>query len=169
MDYLWSPWRFRYVSEADNPGPCVFCAMASADPSRDRESLILHRGRCNYVILNLYPYTTAHALVVPHAHVAQLSQLGTDTLSEMMALAQKLNSAIEATYHPDGYNLGINIGKAAGAGVADHVHLHFLPRWAGSANFMTVVGETRVLPEELITTYDKLAPFFPRQPSPQTS
>jgi ATP adenylyltransferase len=138
----------------------VFCDMAGAGPSRDRESLILYRGRSNYVILNLYPYTTAHSLVVPYAHVAQFTELGTDALGEMMALAQKLNAAIEKTYHPDGYNLGMNIGKAAGAGVADHAHLHFLPRWAGSANFMTVIGETRTMPEELLTTYDKLAPFF---------
>ena len=160
MDYLWSPWRFRYVSKADNSAGCVFCDMANADPARDRQSLILFRGRSNYLILNLYPYTTAHALVVPYAHVAQFTQLEPDTLAEMMHLAQKLNAAIEKVYHPQGYNLGMNIGKCAGAGVADHVHLHFLPRWEGSSNFMTVVGETRVLPEELLTTYDKLLPFF---------
>ena len=160
MDYLWSPWRFRYVSEADKATQCVFCKMVNGDPARDRENLILHRGRSNFVVLNLFPYTTAHALVVPYAHVADLSEVEKDTLVEMMGLAQKLNAAIEATYHPDGHNLGMNLGKAAGAGVADHLHLHFLPRWAGSANFVTVIGETRVLPEELITTYDKLAPFF---------
>ncbi|MGD0696867.1 MAG: HIT domain-containing protein [Terriglobia bacterium] len=166
MDYLWSPWRFRYVSQAEKPGGCVFCEMAAADPSHDRDGLVLFRGRCNYAILNLYPYTTGHTLVIPYAHVAQLSQLGTDTLGEMMALAQRINAALEKTYHPDGYNLGMNIGKAAGAGVADHVHLHFLPRWEASSNFMTVIGETRVLPEELVTTYDKLLPFFREFPKP---
>jgi ATP adenylyltransferase len=160
MDYLWSPWRFRYVSEADKSDHCVFCKLAGGDPSRDRESLILHRGRSNFIVLNLFPYTTAHALIVPYAHVAEFHQLEKETLVEMMALAQNLNSAIETTYHPEGYNLGMNLGKAAGAGVADHLHFHFLPRWAGSANFVTVIGETRVLPEELNTTYDKLAPFF---------
>jgi len=160
MDYLWSPWRFRYVSQAEKPGYCVFCDLAAADPARDRESLVLFRGCHNYVILNLYPYTTGHTLIVPYLHVAQFTQLGTDTLAEMMGLAQKVNWALEAVYHPDGYNMGMNMGKAAGAGVADHVHLHFLPRWEGSANFMTVVGETRVLPEELMTTYDKVLPFF---------
>jgi ATP adenylyltransferase len=160
MDYLWSPWRFRYVSEADKSSHCVFCKMAGGDPSGDRENLILHRGHSNFIVLNLFPYTTAHALIVPYAHVAQLDRLEPETLAEMMGLSQKLNSAIEATYHPEGYNLGMNLGKAAGAGVADHLHLHFLPRWAGSANFVTVIGETRVLPEELITTFDKLAPFF---------
>ncbi len=113
----------------------MFCDMAAADPSHDREGLVLFRGRCNYAILNLYPYTTGHTLVIPYAHAAQLSQLGTDTLGEMMALAQKINAALEKTYHPDGYNLGMNIGKAAGAGVADHVHLHFLPRWESQLEF----------------------------------
>jgi len=160
MDHLWSPWRFRYVSEPDKSGHCVFCNLASGDPSRDRENLILHRAQLNFIVLNLFPYTTAHALVVPYAHVARLPQVAPGTLAEMMALAQRLNSAIEDVYHPDGYNLGMNLGKVAGAGVADHIHLHFLPRWAGAASFMTVIGETRVMPEELFSTYDKLAPFF---------
>ncbi len=160
MDYLWSPWRFRYVSEADKSGGCVFCNLAGGNPSRDRENLILHRGRHNFIVLNLYPYATAHSLIMPYAHLAQLPQIETDTLGEMMALVQRLNLAIEATYHPEGYNMGMNLGKAAGAGVADHLHLHFLPRWAGSANFINVIGETNVLPEELLTTYEKLAPFF---------
>jgi ATP adenylyltransferase len=160
MDYLWSPWRFRYISEPDKSGRCVFCKLIAEDPGRDRENLILHRGKSNLIVLNLYPYTAAHSLIVPFAHLAQLPQLGAETLAEMMALAQRLNAAIETTYHPDGYNLGMNLGAVAGAGVADHLHLHFLPRWSGSANFMTVIGETRVLPEELSTTYDKLSPFF---------
>lgn len=160
MDYLWTPWRFRYISEPDKSGQCVFCKLIAEDPGRDRDNLILHRGKSNLVVLNLYPYTTAHSLIVPFAHLAQLPQLEAETLGEMMALAQRLNAAIETAYHPDGYNLGMNLGAVAGAGVADHLHLHFLPRWAGSANFMTVIGETRVLPEELLTTYDKLAPYF---------
>jgi ATP adenylyltransferase len=160
MDYLWTPWRFRYISEPDKSGQCVFCKLIAEDPGCDRDNLILHRGKSNLVVLNLYPYTTAHSLIVPFAHLAQLPQLEAETLGEMMALAQRLNAAIETAYHPDGYNLGMNLGAVAGAGVADHLHLHFLPRWAGSANFMTVIGETRVLPEELLTTYDKLAPYF---------
>lgn len=160
MDHLWSPWRFRYVTEVDKSGRCVFCKLAGDDAAHNRENLILYRGRANFIVLNLYPYTSGHALIVPYAHLGQLPQLEVETLSEMMTLTQKLNTALEAAYHPDGYNLGMNIGKIAGAGVADHVHLHFLPRWLGSANFMTVIGETRVLPEELSTTYDKLAPYF---------
>lgn len=160
MEYLWSPWRFRYISGADQPGQCVFCKLAGGDPGRDAEYLILYRGRFNFIVLNLYPYTTAHALVAPYAHVAQLVELQAEAMAEMMGLTQKLNAAIAAAYHPEGYNLGMNIGKAAGAGVADHLHLHFLPRWFGSSNFITVIGETRVLPEDLHTTYAKLASFF---------
>ena len=156
MDYLWSPWRFRYVSEADKATECVFCKMAGGDPARDRENLILRRGRSNFIVLNLFPYTPAHALVVPYAHVADLSQVEKDTLVEMMALAQQLNVAIETTYHPDGYNLGMNLGKAAGAGVAGHIHMHILPRWVADANFVSVIGETRVLPEALELTWERI-------------
>jgi ATP adenylyltransferase len=160
MDYLWSPWRFRYVTGADQPGQCIFCTLAGGEPARDRENLILHRGRFNFIVLNLYPYTTAHTLVVPYAHVAKLVDLPAESLVEMMEMTQKLNAAIASAYHPEGYNMGMNIGKAAGAGIADHLHLHFLPRWFGSSNFLTVVGETRVLPEDLNATYAKLASFF---------
>jgi len=160
MDYLWSPWRYRYVSQAERSGDCIFCQLAVAHPSTDRERLVLFRGKCNYILLNLFPYTTGHSLIVPYNHQGQFTDLETEITSEMMRLTRRVNLALEQTYHPDGYNLGMNLGRAAGAGVADHVHLHFLPRWEGSANFMTTIGETRVLPEELLTTYDKLLPFF---------
>ena len=160
MDILWSPWRFHYVSEVVKKGGCVFCEKAAADRSRDRENLILYRGQSNYILLNLYPYTTGHAMVAPYAHVARLADLDAESLKEMMALAQRLEAALAAAYKPEGFNLGMNLGRCAGAGVADHVHLHFLPRWFGDSNFMTVVGETRVQPEALATTYAKLAPFF---------
>jgi ATP adenylyltransferase len=156
MDQLWSPWRFRYVSEAGRSDGCIFCQYASGDASRDREHLILQRGRFNFVLLNLYPYTTGHAMVAPYAHVAKLTQVDSATVQEMMEMAQSLQTALEAVYHPEGFNLGMNLGKCAGAGVADHIHLHFLPRWNGDTNFMTVIGETRVHPEDLLTTYDKL-------------
>ncbi|MGO9273255.1 MAG: HIT family protein [Terriglobia bacterium] len=162
MDQLWSPWRFRYVSEETRTEGCIFCAMSARDASHDRETLILDRGRHSFVVLNLYPYTTGHAMIVPYAHVARFTDLDAETLGEMMDVAKKVQVAIESVYHPDGYNLGMNQGRAAGAGVADHVHLHLLPRWIGDANFMTVVGETRLHPEELHTTYDKLAAFLRR-------
>ncbi|MFB3922426.1 MAG: HIT domain-containing protein [Terriglobia bacterium] len=160
MDILWSPWRFRYVSEAARSGSCIFCERAADDVERDREHLVLHRASANFVILNLYPYTTGHTMIAPYAHVARLEELDPATLNEMMALAQRLLTALNAAYHPEGFNLGMNLGRCAGAGVADHLHLHLLPRWTGDSNFMTVIGETRVQPEDLSTTYDKLARAF---------
>jgi ATP adenylyltransferase len=134
--------------------------MAGGDPGRDREQYILHRGRFNFVFLNLYPYATGHVLIAPYAHVASLDAVNEETLHEMISLAQKSQRALAAVYHPEGYNFGMNVGKCAGAGLADHIHLHALPRWVGDTNFMSVVGETRVLPEELPTTYDKLISCF---------
>jgi ATP adenylyltransferase len=162
MDYLWSPWRFRYVSQAGKGEGCPFCLKLAADPAHDRENLVLFRGRNNFVLLNLYPYTTGHLLITPNAHVANLDQVSPETLAEMMALAQRLQKALQQTYNPEGYNLGMNLGRCAGAGVADHLHLHLLPRWTGDSNFMAVVGETRVQPEDLLITYDKLVGFFSR-------
>jgi ATP adenylyltransferase len=160
MDYLWSPWRFRYVSEAGKSDRCFLCEKAAGDPSRDRDELILHRGRANFLLLNLFPYTTGHALVAPYAHAATLEEVDPESLSEMMELARRLLKSYKSCYNPGGYNLGMNLGKCAGAGVADHLHLHVLPRWTGDANFMTVIGETRVQPEDLSTTYDKLLRCF---------
>jgi ATP adenylyltransferase len=134
----------------------VFCELHLEDPARDREHLILHRARSNFILLNLFPYTTGHVMVAPYAHVASLRDLDTPALNEMMGLAQNIEAALGASYRPEGYNLGMNMGKCSGAGVADHLHLHVLPRWTGDSNFMTVTGETRVLPEDLLTTYDKL-------------
>lgn len=160
MDYLWTPWRFQYVTEGVRNEGCVFCEKASADPSSDRKNLILWRGWANFVLLNLYPYTVGHAMVVPYSHVAELTEVPTETLAEMMALAQQFQGVLKEVYHPEGYNLGLNMGRCAGAGVEHHVHLHILPRWTGDSNFMTVVGETRVEPEELAATYDKLIGHF---------
>jgi ATP adenylyltransferase len=160
MDYLWTPWRFQYVSEGTRNEECVFCKKASAEPSSDREHLILFRGRSNFVLLNLYPYTVGHAMIVPYAHVAELIEAPAETLAEIMTLAQRFQRALKDVYHPEGYNLGLNMGRCAGAGVEHHFHLHILPRWTGDSNFMTVVGETRVEPENLTTTYDKLVGHF---------
>ena len=161
MDYLWSPWRYRYVSQAGKGTGCPFCQKIDLKPEQDREHLVLYRGRSNFILLNLYPYTTGHMLVTPYAHVATLDGVPAETLVEMMELAQRLQTALQEVYNPEGYNLGMNLGKCAGAGVADHIHLHLLPRWGGDTNFMTVVAETRVQPEDLLATYDKLAAFFP--------
>lgn len=160
MDYLWSPWRYRYVSQAGKADRCVFCDIAGREPSGDRESLVLCRGRFNFILLNKFPYTVGHALIVPYAHLADFPKLEAEALAEMMRLTQEYQAALEAAYHPDGYNWGMNLGQSAGAGIRDHLHLHVVPRWAGSDNFMPVVAETRLLPEDLPTTYDKLAPRF---------
>jgi len=163
MDYLWTPWRYRYIADPHKDEGCIFCnAVALND---DEKMLIVLRGAKCYVILNLFPYTSGHVMVVPYAHVADLAVVEHDTLAEMMTLAQRAKSALETTYHPDGYNLGMNLGRAAGAGVTGHLHLHVLPRWSGDANFMTVVSETRVEPEDLPTTYAKLKKAFDAQRS----
>jgi ATP adenylyltransferase len=154
MDYLWTPWRYQYLADAKKDDRCIFCDAIAAND--DAKMLVVFRGTKNYIILNRYPYTTGHVMVVPYAHVADLAAADPEVLSEMMRLAQRLKVALEKTYHPEGYNLGMNLGRAAGAGVTGHLHLHVLPRWSGDSNFMTVVGETRVEPEDLATTYEKL-------------
>jgi ATP adenylyltransferase len=154
MDYLWTPWRYRYIADASKDDRCIFCdALAAND---DAKTHIIFRGAKNFVILNRFPYTTGHVMVVPYAHVSDLSAADPETLAETMRIAQRVQSALEKIYHPQGYNLGMNLGRAAGAGVTGHLHLHVLPRWSGDSNFMSVVSETRVEPEDLSTTYEKL-------------
>ena len=157
MDYLWTPWRYAYISTAAKVEGCVFCEL----PKRsDEDAGIIHRGERCYIILNSFPYTSGHVMVVPFEHLDQLQKLPTETAQEMMSLAQKMEGVLRETYKPDGINLGMNIGAAAGAGVAGHVHLHMLPRWVADANFMSVVGETRVMPEDLKTTWKRLQEAF---------
>ncbi|MGE5647060.1 MAG: HIT family protein [Acidobacteriota bacterium] len=154
MDYLWSPWRYRYISTAGPRDACVFCAKIAEN--QDERNFIIHRGERNFIILNLFPYTSGHLMVVPYAHVPTLEEAGTETLAEMIDLTRQADKHLRAIYRPAGMNLGMNIGESAGAGVAGHIHMHVVPRWIADANFMTTVGETRVLPEELPVTYAKL-------------
>jgi len=154
MDYLWTPWRYKYIADATKDDRCIFCDAIAAND--DVKMLIVFRGAKNYIILNRFPYTSGHVMVVPYAHISDLSAADAEVVSEMMLLAQRVEAALEKTYHPEGYNLGMNLGRAAGAGVLGHLHLHVLPRWSGDSNFMTVVSETRVEPEDLTTTYQKL-------------
>ena len=161
MDTLWTPWRYSYMKSADAKSDCIFCAALEAND--DPGMLILHRAEHNFVMLNRYPYTNGHLMIAPLAHGGDLGALPEATMNEMMALAQKAQRAMQEIYTPDGFNLGMNLGRAAGAGVADHVHLHLLPRWSADTNFMTTTSETRVLPEELTETYEKLAPFFAQE------
>jgi len=154
MDFVWTPWRYRYIAAARQDDLCVFCEALKAGD--DASVFILLRGSKNFVILNLYPYTAGHVMIVPYAHGGTLQACDTDTLSEMMLLAKRVQAALEATYHPEGYNLGMNLGRAAGAGIEGHVHMHLLPRWSGDTNFMTTIAETRLEPEELAETFRKL-------------
>ena len=160
MDFLWSPWRSHYVASTKKSLGCVFCQIAQSSRDIDPTSFVLWRGEFNFIILNLFPYTTAHLLIVPFEHTSDLSSLAKPASDEMMDVAKRSQSAIATEYKPDGFNLGMNQGNAAGAGIAAHLHLHLLPRWNGDANFMTTVAETRVLPEKLEDTYQKLLRHF---------
>jgi len=156
VDYLWTPWRYQYMAEVTSgqQPACIFCDAASRKD--DDNTLIVYRGQKVFIILNRFPYTSGHAMIVPYTHVAELSLCAPEALAEMMQLAQRLESVYKTSYKPDGMNLGMNLGKAAGAGVAGHLHLHILPRWFGDSNFMSVIGETRLHPEELSLTYQRL-------------
>jgi ATP adenylyltransferase len=158
MDRLWSPWRYTYITTASPDNACIFCVKAAEH--RDRENFIVFRGERNFVLLNLFPYTNGHLMIAPYEHVATLEGAQAETLAEMMRLTRECEGHLRSIYSPKGINLGMNIGECAGAGVAGHIHMHMLPRWPGDANFMTVVGETRVLPETLEMTYEKLRDAF---------
>jgi len=154
MDHLWTPWRYAYVSSTEKTGGCVFCDAPKEND--DAKTLIVHRGEYCFVILNAYPYTPGHVMIVPYAHLDELQKLPSAAATEMMALSQRMETVLRQLYRADGINLGMNIGKAAGAGIAGHIHMHVLPRWVADANFVSVVGETRVLPEVLEVTWRRM-------------
>jgi ATP adenylyltransferase len=167
MDILWNPWRYAYVTSSDNEtetaaafGGCVFCSILNDSAKSDAENFILHRAEFNFVILNIYPYISGHLMVVPFTHLADLDAADKKTTDELMDLTKRCQTALRAAYNPHGFNLGMNLGQAAGAGVAEHFHQHILPRWIGDANFMTAIGETRTIPEDLRTTFEKLKDKF---------
>jgi ATP adenylyltransferase len=159
VDRLWSPWRFVYVTGTNRSNDCVFCEALTVS---SESGLLLHRGELCYVILNLYPYNNGHLMVVPNRHVGSLAEATAEELVELMDLTRRAEIAVNEAYAPHGLNIGVNLGKAAGAGVLDHLHIHVVPRWNGDTNFMTVVGEVRVLPEELETSAARLRPIFER-------
>jgi ATP adenylyltransferase len=156
VERLWSPWRLAYVSGGEPKG-CVFCDAQTHEPT---ESLVLFGGATCFVILNLYPYSNGHLLVVPRRHVASLAEATPEELVELIRLTRAAEMVLTDAYHPQGLNVGMNLGRAAGAGVADHMHVHVVPRWTGDTNFMSVVGDVRVLPEELEQTAARLRPIF---------
>ena len=161
MQRLWSPWRSRYIAsgvDSQKEG-CVFCDIA-ASPDDDAANFVLHRGQHAFALLNLYPYITGHLMVVPYLHTSEFDSVPKEITDEMMDLAKRSQTALQTVYSPSGFNMGMNLGSAAGAGIADHIHIHLLPRWSGDTNFMTTVGESRVIPEALAVTYEKLKSRF---------
>ena len=159
MDRLWSPWRSEYIASGGEPEGCIFCNFKDT-PEHDERNYVVHRGTSNLIVLNRYPYTTGHLMVVPFEHVGDLDAVSKTTSNELMDLTKRAQTALRQAYKPEGLNIGMNIGRAAGAGIADHVHIHVLPRWVGDTNFMTSVADMRVLPEDLDTTYQKLRGKF---------
>jgi ATP adenylyltransferase len=159
---LWSPWRHAYIaaSGADTPEVgCIFCEVQK-HPENDDKNFVLHRATHNFVILNLYPYISGHLMIVPNDHLGEFDSAPKETTDEMFDLAKRCQAALREVYRPQGFNIGMNLGRAAGAGIAEHIHMHIMPRWVGDTNFITTVGETRVLPEDLPTTYLKLREKF---------
>jgi len=163
VERLWSPWRLPYVTSASEARGCVLCDALARGAG---EPLLLFPGRTCFVILNLYPYNNGHLMVVPNRHVATLAEAAPDELAELMALTRHAEMALAEAYQPQGLNVGMNLGRPAGAGVADHLHVHVVPRWSGDTNFMSVVGNVRVLPEELAATFARLKPIFDRLGQP---
>lgn len=157
MKQLWAPWRIDYI-KGEKPAGCILCEKPKE--KKDRANLILHRGKRAFVMMNLYPYNNGHLMVIPYEHANTLEGLPDETLKELMQLTQKALAALRKAFRPEGANVGLNLGKAAGAGIEDHLHFHVLPRWLGDTNFMTSVADIRVIPEDLLETYKQLKPYF---------
>jgi ATP adenylyltransferase len=159
---LWAPWRLEYVGSADEQEGCVFCR--AAEPGGDEEKLVVHRGERAVVLLNKFPYSSGHLIAAPVRHVGEFRDLAREEALELHELAARALDALAATYAPEGYNLGWNLGRVAGAGVVDHVHLHVVPRWAGDTNFMPVLADAKVMPEHLLESRRRLAEAWPAAP-----
>ena len=160
MDVLWAPWRMEYVLENDKPDECIFCVGRDEDVADLERRLILYTGELSMVIMNRYPYNNGHLLVAPMKHTGELDELDQEGMKDLMSVTRSTISILKEVMKPDGFNVGINLGLVAGAGVEDHLHIHIVPRWNGDTNFMAVLGQTRVMPEHLLETYRKLRPHF---------
>jgi len=153
MKTLWAPWRMGYIL-SDKTEECIFCELPKQN--NDRENLILYRSSHTYIIMNRYPYNNGHIMVVPYLHAPSLDGLNDETMLDLMKVARHAVSSVKKAFMPEGFNIGINLGKVAGAGMETHIHLHMVPRWAGDTSFMTVFDDVRVIPEHVLSTYDKL-------------
>jgi ATP adenylyltransferase len=160
VDRIWTPWRMAYIKGDERQAECIFCDFPSQDAGNDESNLIVARGDHAFVILNKFPYNTGHLMIAPFRHTAEWETLAVEELAEITAWSQRCMEALKITMAPHGFNIGVNQGIPAGAGIADHVHLHVVPRWGGDTNYMTTVGDTKILPEALETTYAKLKPHL---------
>ena len=153
MKHIWSPWRMKFIQKNSNEEEgCIFCKLLLLEDGP--ENLVVFRGIKSFVLLNRYPYTTGHAMAIPYEHSDSFENLDAQTLTELMLMSNKCTKVLRKLYHPEAFNIGANVGVSAGAGIADHVHMHIVPRWSGDSNFMSILGDTRVLPEDLSTTYE---------------
>ncbi len=159
MNQLWAPWRMEYIL-SEKEKECLFCVKPKEE--KDRDNLILYRYKNTFVIMNKYPYNNGHIMVVPYRHVSTLEGLSDEELFELMKVTSYSIKCIKEVYNPEGFNIGINLGEAAGAGIEEHLHIHIVPRWAGDSSFMTVIGEIKVIPEHILETYDRFHPVFNR-------
>ncbi len=153
MDVIWAPWRMEYI-ESKKMKECVFCVAAAE--REDHKRHVLYRGRHAFIIMNRYPYTSGHLMAAPYSHLSEIEELSEEELAELMALVQKGVTALKKAFRPEGFNIGINMGAVAGAGIEDHIHLHVVPRWKGDTNFMSVINDARVMPESLESTFNRL-------------
>lgn len=158
MQQLWAPWRLQYILQGEPEEGCIFCIKPKQD--KDRENLILYRSNHAFIIMNLFPYNNGHLMIVPYGHVQDLDGIGDDILLDLLKLTRKAQNIMKQVFAAQGFNIGINVGKAAGAGIDEHVHIHIVPRWAGDTNFMSVLADTKVIPQHISAAYDLLLPFF---------
>jgi len=167
VERLYTPWRLKYITSTKKKSTCVFCDAVQADPILDPETYTLHRGENTFSIMNIYPYNVGHLMVLPNRHVANLVEASPSEQCEMMRMAAYYSELLGNLLNPDGFNIGFNLGDVAGAGLGSHLHLHIVPRWVGDSNFMPVLGETRILPEELGDTYDRIRKAMDTFPPPK--
>lgn len=160
-DQIWAPWRLKYIENADKNEGCIFCSFPAEGVDRDADNLILYRGKYAFIILNAFPYSNGHLMVVPFRHTSQFVDFEDAEMLEVMHLTRLSLRLLEVTFHPNGFNLGVNMGRVAGAGIADHLHWHIVPRWNGDTNFMPVLADVRVIPESLRVVYDRLTAALP--------